>query len=91
MKLKEVWYADIMNTPTRTTTIRMQEATAESLELVARADNLSVSEEVWVAINECIDARKADPDFQKRLTDLFETERDVFEKLATMWRLIILI
>ena len=73
-----------MNTHTRTTTIRMQETTAESLELVARADNLSVSEAVRVAINEYIDTRRADPDFQKRLTDLFESERDVFEKLATM-------
>ncbi len=73
-----------MNTHTRTITIRMQETTAESLELVARADNLSVSEAIRVAINEYIDTRRADPDFQKRLTDLFESERDVFEKLATM-------
>ena len=62
----------------------MQETTAESLELVARADNLSVSEAIRVAINEYIDTRRADLDFQKRLTDLFESERDVFEKLATM-------
>lgn len=66
------------------TTIRMQPPTAEALELVARADNLSVSEAVRVAIDEYIDARKADPDFQKRLSELFEAEREVFEKLAKM-------
>ena len=73
-----------MNESAHTTTIRMQKATAESLALVARTDNLSVSEAVRVAINEYIDTRKADPDFQKRLMKLFESERDVFEKLAKM-------
>ncbi len=62
----------------------MQPSTAEALELVARTDNLSVSEAVRVAIDEYIDARKADPDFQKRLSKLFEAESEVFEKLAKM-------
>ncbi len=73
-----------MNTDKRTTTVRMQASTAEALELVARTDNLSVSEAVRVAVNEYIDSRRADPEFQKRLTNLFEAERDVFEKLAQM-------
>ena len=74
-----------MNTDKRTTTVRMEASTAEALELVARTDNLSVSEAVRVAVNEYIDSRRADPEFQKRLTNLFEAERDVFEKLAQMW------
>ncbi len=77
-------YDDVMNTDKRTTTVRMQASTAEALELVARTDNLSVSEAVRVAVNEYIDSRRADPEFQKRLTNLFEAERDVFEKLAQM-------
>lgn len=75
-------YTDVMTTNSHMTTVRMQTTAAEALELVARADNLSVSEAVRIAINEYIDTRRKDPDFQKRLTRLFETEREVFKKLA---------
>ncbi|NNN21232.1 MAG: hypothetical protein HKL80_04430 [Acidimicrobiales bacterium] len=45
---------------------------------------MSVSEVVRNAINKYIDARRGDPDFQKRLTDLFEVERDVFNDLEKL-------
>ncbi len=62
----------------------MPSATAEALEAVARADNQSVSEAVRSAIEEHIDARRADPVFRERLESLFESDREVFERLAKM-------
>lgn len=73
-----------MNTNPRTTTIRMPSATAEALEVVARADNQSVSEAVRGAIEEHLDARRADPAFRERLDALFEADREVFERLAKL-------
>lgn len=55
---------------------------AKALELAARTENISVSEAVRNAIEKYIDIKREDSDFQKRLTELFEDEREVFEKLA---------
>jgi predicted DNA-binding protein len=69
---------------TYTTTIRLPGPTAEALEVVSKADNRSVSETVRQAIAEHIEARRKDPAFQQRLTELFESEREVFERLAQL-------
>ncbi len=69
---------------TRTTTIRLPGPTAEALEVVARADNQSVSEAVRNAVIEHIRVRRADPEFQQSLRHLLESQRDVFERLAEL-------
>jgi predicted transcriptional regulator len=69
---------------TYTTTIRLPGPTAEALAAVSKADNRSISEAVRKAIDEHIDARRADPAFQQRLAELFESEREVFERLAKL-------
>ncbi len=77
-----ICYNSIMNT--YTTTIRLPGATAEALEVVSKADNLSISESVRQAIVEHIEARRKDPEFQERLKELFSSEREVFERLAQL-------
>lgn len=69
---------------TRTTTIRFPGTTAEALEVVARADNQSVSEAVRQAVVEHIRMRRADPDFQESLQDMLESQREVFEGIADL-------
>ncbi len=68
----------------RTTTIRLPGPTAEALEVVARADNQSVSEAVRQAVVEHIRARRSDPEFQRSLDHLLESQREVFERLADL-------
>lgn len=69
---------------TRTTTIRLPGPTAEALEVVARADNQSVSEAVRQAVVEHIRMRRADPEFQQSMKRLLESQREVFERLAEL-------
>jgi predicted transcriptional regulator len=69
---------------THTTTIRLPGPTAEALEVVAKADNQSVSEAVRQAVVEHIRARRADPEFQKSLHYLLDSQREVFERLADL-------
>ena len=75
-------YSDTMDT--RTTTIRLPAPTAEALEVVAKADNQSVSEAVRQAVLEHIRTRRADPEFQKSLHHLLDSQREVFERLADL-------
>jgi len=70
---------------THTTTIRLRGPTAEALEVFAKADNQSVSEAVRQAVVEHIRARRADPEFPKRLHHLLDSQRDVFERLDDLW------
>ena len=76
------WYSDVMHT--RATTLRLPGPTAEALEIVARADNQSVSEAVRQAVVEHIRARRADPEFQQSLRHLLDSQREVFERLAEL-------
>jgi metal-responsive CopG/Arc/MetJ family transcriptional regulator len=69
---------------TYTTTIRLPGPLAQALEVVSKADNASISETVRVAIDKYIEARRADPAFQQRLAELFDSEREVFERLAQL-------
>ena len=69
---------------THTTTIRLPSSTAEALEIVAKADNQSVSEAVRQAVAEHIRTRRADPEFQKSLQHLLDSQREVFERLADL-------
>lgn len=65
----------------RITTIRIPENTAKAIELAARTENISVSEAIRKSIDWYIDLKRKDPDFQKRLSLLFESERDTYETL----------
>lgn len=67
---------------TKAFTMRLPEEKAAELEAVARADGVPVSEAVRDAIDEHIDARRKDKDFQARLSKLVEDNQRVLDRLA---------
>ena len=62
--------------------IRLDEEVAADLAAVARTDDMPVSEAVREAIEKHIATRRADKDFQKRLKERLEEDREVLERLA---------
>lgn len=66
----------------KTMTLRMEDAQAAALEMVARADDSTITETVRAAIDRHIDERRQDQAFQKRLKDLMDENRAVLERLA---------
>jgi hypothetical protein len=62
--------------------LRLREDQAAELAAVARTDEMSVSDAVREAIDDYITARRADKDFQKRLKQRLEEDREVLERLA---------
>jgi predicted DNA-binding protein len=67
---------------TKAFTMRLPEEKAAELEAVARADGVPVSETVRDAIDQHIDARRKDKDFQARLSKLVEDNQRVLDRLA---------
>jgi class 3 adenylate cyclase len=67
---------------TRALTLRLPADQAAKLEAVARADGVSVSEAVRAAIQDRIEARRTDREFQARIKRMMEEERAVLEQLA---------
>jgi Arc/MetJ-type ribon-helix-helix transcriptional regulator len=67
---------------TRAMTLRLPADQAAALDAVARADRVSVSDAVRTAIDEHIEKRRADRDFQARIKRMMEEEREVLERLA---------
>jgi len=63
-------------------TLRLDDERAEALELMARAENKSVTETVRTAIDEHIEARRKDKEFMERLKARHERERELYERLA---------
>jgi hypothetical protein len=63
-------------------TLRLEEAQAATLEMVARADGQSLTEAVRAAIDAYIAQRRTDKDFQDRLGDIIQEGREVLERLA---------
>lgn len=63
-------------------TLRLESEKAAELEAISRADNVSISDAVRDAIDQHIEMRKNDKDFQDRLQKLVEEEKGVFERLA---------
>lgn len=53
------------------------------LELVARADDQTVTEAIRTAIDAHIDERRRDEDFKERLRRRHEQERELYERLAS--------
>jgi hypothetical protein len=66
----------------KTMTLRLEEEQAATLEMVARADDQTITEAVRAAIDEHIEARKRDKAFVDRLRKRHEQERELFERLA---------
>lgn len=62
--------------------LRLPEEKAAELAAIARADDMPISEAVRVAIDNHIAAKRADKDFQKRLKQRLEEDREVLERLA---------
>ena len=67
-------------------TVRQADDQAAELELVARVDGVSISQAIQRAIAAHIAARKADPDFQERLRQVVEADRDVVMRLSRIAR-----
>ena len=61
--------------------LRLPRETAADLEAVARTDGVPVSEAVREAINDHIASRRADKDFQARLKQRLDEDREVLERL----------
>ena len=66
----------------KTMTLRLDDERAAMLELVARADDKSLTEAVRDAIDLHIEERRRDKDFKERLRQRHETERALYERLA---------
>jgi hypothetical protein len=64
-------------------TLRLDDGTAAMLELVARADDQTVTEAIRTAIDAHIDERRRDEDFKERLRRRHEQERELYERLAS--------
>jgi hypothetical protein len=66
----------------RTMTLRLTDEQAATLDLVARADDQTVTEAVRTAIDAHIEGRRRDEDFKERLRRRHEEERELYERLA---------
>lgn len=69
-------------TDTRITTIRQPVQQADEVELAARVEGVAASEFIRDAIAAHLAARRADPDFQARLRERLEADREILQRLA---------
>lgn len=67
---------------TKVTTVRIDDGLNDEVNAVARADDVPASEVVRAALYRYIAERKTDPEFQARLHELLEKDREVIERLA---------
>jgi predicted transcriptional regulator len=68
--------------PTKATSLRLSPELAAELSAVARADGVPISDVVRAAIGKHIATRRADEEFQARLKEQMEKDREVLERLA---------
>jgi hypothetical protein len=66
----------------KTMTLRLDDERAAMLELVARADEKSLTDAVRDAIDRHIEERRNDEQFRERLRQRHEAERELYERLA---------
>jgi predicted transcriptional regulator len=66
----------------KTLTLRLEDEKAQALDTLAMAEGNSVSQVIRDAIDEQIEKRRNDPDFQRRLDEAFERNKAAFELLA---------
>ncbi|HYQ79742.1 MAG TPA: ribbon-helix-helix protein, CopG family [Solirubrobacterales bacterium] len=67
---------------TKATTLRLPESLSAELKAVARADGVTVSDAVREAVGKHITERRTDEDFQQRLRERMERDREVIERLS---------
>jgi predicted transcriptional regulator len=67
---------------TKATSIRIDDDLKAEMDAVARADDVPASEVIRAALYRYIAERKSDPQFQARLRELLEKDREVIERLA---------
>lgn len=68
--------------PGKAMTIRFEDGQAEELEAVAKVDGMPVSEAIREAIDQHIENRRKDKEFQARLRASLDRNREILEKLA---------
>jgi hypothetical protein len=66
----------------KTMTLRLDDERAATLELVARADDQTLTDAVRTAIDEHIEQRRRDKDFIERLRKRHEEDAALYERLA---------
>lgn len=66
----------------RTMTLRLSDEQAAMLDIVARADDQTVTETVRTAIDAHIEQRRRDDDFKERLRRRHEQESALYERLS---------
>lgn len=67
---------------TKVISIRMPADLAAQIDAMARAEGVSISETMRAAAYRYIATRRADQDFQERLSKRLEEDREVLEALA---------
>lgn len=67
---------------TKARTLRLPVDQAEELEAIAGVDEISVNEEIRRAIAAHIAVRRQDREFQKRLQDSLDRNKEILERLA---------
>jgi predicted transcriptional regulator len=67
---------------TKATSIRIDDDLKAEVDAVARADDVPASEVIRAALYRYIADRKSDPQFQARLRELLEKDREVIERMA---------
>jgi predicted transcriptional regulator len=66
----------------KTMTLRLDDERAAILEMMARAEDKTLTDAVRAAIDEHIETRRKDQAFMERLKQRHERERELFERLA---------
>jgi hypothetical protein len=66
----------------KTMSLRLDDQQAATLELIARAEDRTVTDAVRDAISAHIDERRNDTEFQERLARYLDEEREVLERLG---------
>ena len=66
----------------KTMSLRLDDEQAATLELIARADDRTLTDTVREAIDTHIQQRRNDAEFQDRLKRYLDEEREVLERLA---------
>jgi predicted transcriptional regulator len=63
-------------------TLRLDDERAATLELIARAEDKTMTDAVRAAIDALIEDRRKDKEFMERLRERHERERALYERLA---------
>jgi predicted transcriptional regulator len=66
----------------KTLTLRLEDEKAQALDTLAMAEGASVSQVIRDAIDEQIEKRRQDPEFQDRLQRVYERNKAAFDLLA---------